>query len=127
MKNILSGIDIVSNDRINLLINRSPETVKEVFSPIEIEYCNKKKYPEQSYGARFAVKEALMKATNSDILEYELNKIEIINKENRKPFLNIKIDKLNNKIKELLEKDNFTINISLSHEKDYSVAQVIIF
>lgn len=124
---ILSGIDIVNNKRIKKLIERSPETIKEMFSQIEIDYCNKKKYPEQSFGVRFAVKEALIKATNSDILEFELNQIETINTENRKPILKINNEKLNNRIRKLLDKDDFKINISLSHEKEYSIAQIIIY
>ena len=55
------------------------------------------------------------------------NKIETINTENRKPVLKINIERLNDRIKELLNKDEYKINISLSHEKEYSIAQVIIY
>lgn len=124
---ILSGIDIVNNHRIKKLITRSPHTINEIFSKKEIEYCQKRKFPEQSFGARFAVKEALLKASDSDILEYDLSKIEIINTDSRKPILIIHIDRLNEKIKKLLNKEIFKINISLSHERDFSIAQVIIY
>ncbi len=124
---ILSGIDIVNNHRIKKLITRSPHTINEIFSKREIEYCQKRKFPEQSFGARFAVKEALLKASDSDILEYDLSKIEIINTDSRKPILIIHIDRLNEKIKKLLNKEIFKINISLSHERDFSIAQVIIY
>lgn len=127
MLKILSGIDIVNNSRIKRLIERLPNAVNDIFSDKEIEYCNKKKHFEQSFGARFAVKEAILKATDSHIFAYKLYEIETINLESGKPVVNIISNKLLDKIKVLLNKEDFTINVSMSHEKDFSIAQVIIY
>ena len=127
MLKILSGVDIVNNSRIKRLIERSPQAVNDIFSKNEIQYCNKKKHFEQSYGARFAVKEAILKATDSHIFAYKLYEIETINLDSGKPVVNIISKKLLEKIKALLNKEDITINVSLSHEKDYSIAQVIIY
>lgn len=124
---ILSGIDIVNNNRIKRLISRSPNALEDIFSKKEIEYCSKKKYSEQNYGARFAVKEALIKATNSHLFDYELNDIETVNLESGMPVVNIISNKLNQKIRSLLNKDDYKINVSISHEKEYSIAQIIIY
>lgn len=124
---ILSGIDLVNNLRIKKLIDKKSPVIYEIFSEKEIEYCMKKKNYENSFGIRFAVKEAIIKATDSDILEYELNKIETINTESGKPEVKINIDRLNNKIRSLLGKKDFTINITVSHEDNYSVASVLIY
>ena len=124
---ILSGIDIVNNQRIKRLIERSPQALNDIFSKKEIEYCEKKRFCEQCFGARFAVKEAIIKATDSHIFDYKLYDIETINLNSGKPKLNIYSEKLNNKIKKLLNKNEFEINVSLSHEKDFSIAQVIIY
>lgn len=124
---ILSGIDIVKNQRIKKLIERSPKALEDIFSKKEIEHCMKKKFFEQSLGARFAVKEAILKATDSHIFEFKLSDIETINSTTGKPKINLYCDKLDLKIKKILNKDNYTINISMSHEKEYSVAQVIIY
>jgi holo-[acyl-carrier protein] synthase len=124
---ILSGIDIVRNDRIKRLMERSPKVIEEMFSAAEIEYCSKKRFPEQSFGARFAVKEALMKATNSDILEFELCQIEVLNSRSGEPSVKINNIRLKNKIIKMLKKKKFIINVSLSHEKDFSIAHIIIY
>ncbi len=124
---ILTGIDLVNNLRIKKMIDKKSPVIKEIFSEKEIEYCMKKKYYENSFGIRFAVKEAIIKATDSDILEYELNKIETINTESGKPEVRINIDRLNDKIKKILGKEDFTINITVSHEDNYSVASVLIY
>ena len=124
---ILSGIDIVKNQRIKKLIERSPKSLNDIFSKKEIDHCMKKKFYEQSLGARFAVKEAVLKATDSHIFEFKLSDIETVNSKTGKPKINIYSDKLDLKIKNILKKDNYTINISMSHEKEYSVAQVIIY
>ncbi len=124
---ILTGIDLVNNLRIKKMIDKKSPVIQEIFSEKEIEYCMKKKHYENSFGIRFAVKEAIIKATDSDILEYELNKIETINTESGKPEVRINIDRLNDKIKKILGKEDFTINITVSHEDNYSVASVLIY
>ncbi len=124
---ILSGIDIVKNQRIKKLVERSPKALDEIFSKKEIEHCMKKKFFEQSLGARFAVKEAILKATDSHIFEFKLSDIETINSTTGKPNINLYSEKLDLKIKKILNKDNYTINVTMSHEKEFSVAQVIIY
>lgn len=126
-KNILSGIDIVKNERIKRLVERSPHAVNNIFSKNEIEHCMKKKFYEQSLGARFAVKEAILKATDSHIFEFKLSDIEIINSKTGKPKININSSVLDLKIKKILNKDEYIINVSMSHEKEFSIAQVIIY
>jgi holo-[acyl-carrier-protein] synthase len=86
----------------------------------------KKKFMEQSFGVRFAAKEALLKAIGAGIFDYELNSVEVRNMENGKPVLCINNEEIIKKIKNLLNKDEFHIDISVSHEKEYSIAHVII-
>lgn len=125
--NILNGIDIVNNKRIKKILDKSSENLKDIFSKKEIEYCFSKKNPTQSLAVRFAAKEAIIKAVDSYILEYDLNKIEVINTETGKPQIQIHCSKLKEKIKKLLKKNNYSINLTLSHEKEFSVAHVLIY
>lgn len=125
--NILTGIDIVNNSRIKKLLERNPDAVKDIFSPLEIEYCSKRRFCEQSYGARFAVKEAIIKALDLGILSVELPKIEMVNTESGKPIINIYSDKVKQNIYAALGKERYTIKVSVTHEKEYSVASVIIY
>ena len=80
----------------------------------------KKKFYEQSLGARFAVKEAILKATDSHIFEFKLSDIETINSKTGKPSINIFCNKLDLKIKNALknlEKKYFWINNGYSCSK----------
>lgn len=124
---ILSGIDIVSNLRMKKLIERSPDALKDIFSPLEIRYCKGKHAAYQSFSARFAVKEALIKAIDGDLLAYDLWKIETVNTETGKPELHIHCERIKEKIRDLLGTDLYSVQVTISHEKEYSVAQVLIY
>jgi holo-[acyl-carrier protein] synthase len=57
------GIDIIEVDRIRRAIDRWGERfLGRVYTPGEIRYCQARSRPELSFAARFAVKEAAMKA-----------------------------------------------------------------
>ncbi len=115
------GIDIIEVARIQKSIEGHPEFVNRVFSQKEIEYCESKnnmKY--QHYAARFAGKEAVFKAM-SELLEnkYDLEwkNIEILNDKNGKPQVNFVGIEIN---------PDMQIDVSLSHLKDYAVANCVI-
>jgi holo-[acyl-carrier protein] synthase len=57
------GIDIAEVNRIREAIERHGEAfLKRVYTPSEIAYCKKHRDPYERYAARFAAKEAAMKA-----------------------------------------------------------------
>lgn len=118
---IKTGIDIIEVKRIKDAIESSNGVfTNKIFTLKEIEYCNSKKVNKyQHFAARFAAKEATIKAL-SDLLEnkYEINwkEIEIINKENGKPEIFI-----HKNIKSIE-----SIDISISHLKEYAIASVTI-
>jgi holo-[acyl-carrier protein] synthase len=57
------GIDIAEVNRIREAIERHGEAfLKRVYTPAEIAYCKKHRDPFERYAARFAAKEAAMKA-----------------------------------------------------------------
>lgn len=124
---ILNGIDIVDNNRFTKLIRKNNNSLKNFFSEKEISYCLSKKNPEESFGSRFAAKEAIIKAINSHILEFDLTKIEVLNEDSGKPLVFINCEILKDKIKNALNKENFVVNLTLSHEKRYSIAHVLIY
>ena len=119
---VLTGTDIIEINRIKESIESLGETFKnKIYTEKEIEYCESKKAQKyQHYAARFAAKEAVFKAV-SPLLQnkYDIGwkDIEILNDENGRPFVNI----LNKNIK-CIE----NIDISMSHCKEYAVANVII-
>jgi len=93
----------------------------KVFTANELEYCYKKYSPYLSLAVRFAAKEAFIKAMGSGS-SLSLRDIEVINTRSGKPTINV-----NKKLEDLF--DNHRImnaHLSLSHERDYGVACVIL-
>lgn len=108
------GVDIVSNERIkNVFKKHGNRFLEKAFTKREIEYCLKQKNYIQHIAARFAAKEAVIKALNKPKGIW-LKDIEISNNENGTP--EVKISKLNGK----------RFLLSLSHEKTYSIAFAIL-
>ena len=114
---ILCGTDIIEIERIKKAISEHGDNfLDEIYTKKEIEYCNSKnnaKY--QHFAARFAAKEAIFKAISSLVEnKYKLSwkNAEIINDKNGKP--NIKLIGINI--------ENISIDISISHCKEYAVA-----
>ena len=57
------GHDIIEIARVKAELAKDGDSFKsEIFTPLEIAYCDQKHYPERHYAARFAAKEALYKA-----------------------------------------------------------------
>lgn len=114
------GTDIVDIERIEKVIARSKNFVSKVYTEKEILYCEaKNKVKFQSYAGKFAGKEAVSKALGTGVSGFSLKDIEIINNENGKPIV-VLSDLLKEKLKDL------KIEISISHEKKYAIAFVLI-
>lgn len=119
---ILTGTDIIEISRIKNSIEELGDSFKSrIYTENEIKYCeNRKDAKYQHYAARFAAKEAVFKAISS-LLDNKYSilwkDIEVLNEENGKPQINILTNILDEKI------DN--IDISISHCKEYAVANVV--
>lgn len=119
---ILTGIDIIEVDRIQEAIERQGDKFLErIYTPREIEYCNNTgKMQYQHYAVRFAAKEAIYKAIATKLPEETgdiWTKIEIQNNEKGKPIANLDMLNLQN-----VE----SMDLSLSHLKEYAVANFVI-
>ncbi len=116
------GTDIIEISRIkNSIENTEGAFLNKVYTENEIKYCESKKMQKyQHYAARFAAKEAVFKAI-SNLLEdkYSISwkDIEVLNNEQGRPYVNVNI--INNK-------EISNIDISLSHCKEYAVANAIV-
>ena len=120
---ILTGIDIIEINRIKESIENIGEDFKnKIFTEKEIAYCESKKNAKyQHYAGKFASKEAIFKAVSS-LLENKFDigwkDAEILNDENGKPQITFKNEKINSQIN--------SIDISISHCRDYAIANVVI-
>jgi len=117
------GTDIVDVHRIQRLLDGNSRFIERVFTAAEIGYCNTRANPAQSYAARFAAKEALMKAlgTGWDGVINWLD-IEVRMDQLGKPLLQI-----HGATKTRLEALGCDrIHLSLAHEKDHALAMVVL-
>ena len=124
--NILGiGVDIVKNKRIASLINNK-KFISRTFGKNEIKFLKKKSNKTNFFSKRFAAKEALAKSIGTGFRKnLNLKDIEIVNNKLGKPFYNNskKIDTL---IKKRFKIKNYNLFLSISDEKDYSIAFAII-
>ncbi len=119
---ICCGTDIIEIKRIQESIEdekTGKAFIERVYTKKEIEYCESKKWQKyQHYAARFAAKEAAFKAISEQIEDkYDITwkDIEVVNNEQGRPQLNLIGIDLSN-----IE----NIDLSISHCKEYAVANV---
>jgi len=118
-----TGIDIIEVERIAVRVGRDNGFKELVFSKDEISYCDAKANPFEHYAARFAAKEAFLKALGRGWDSgLHWNEIEIANESNGKPVLRIK-----GMTEKMLEATGIrVIHVSLSHLKSMATAIVIL-
>lgn len=119
--NVTCGTDIIEIERIKKLIDDAPgDALNKIYTKNEQEYCESKKgIKYQHYAVRFAAKEAIFKAISNKLdnkFEISWNDVEILNDENGRPEVNF----ISKKVKDIK-----SIEISLSHCKEFAVANVV--
>ena len=120
---IKCGTDIIEISRIKKSIDDlGNKFINKIFTQDEIAYCESKKIQKyQHYAARFAAKEAIFKAISESVEDkYSIDwkDFEVTCDENGKPHVNIIAD---------IKKDDIeSMDISLSHCKEYAIANVVI-
>ncbi len=122
-----TGIDIVENYRLKeILLKKKSNFKKKIFTINEVAYCEKKSNSISCYSKRFAAKEAFVKALGIGFRKnINFKDIEVVNNTYGKPYISIN-KKIANKIKTLFKVKKFNILLSISDEKKYSIASVII-
>ena len=118
------GIDIIEVYRIRETISRTPRFLERVFTVSEREYCEAKgAAAAQSYAARFAAKEAFLKALKTGWRgKITWHDIEVLSGEMGVPTLEI-----NGEAQTIMGNLGANrIHLSLSHTTEHAVAQVIL-
>jgi len=115
------GTDIIEIERLrDAYERRSDALLDKLFTKIEIEYCQKFKDPMPHFAARFAAKEAIVKAFGYGFgKEISFQDIEIINNSKGKPQV-ILSDKLLKRFRDP------KIHLSISHSEANAIAFCII-
>ena len=118
------GIDIIDIRRIKRVINKYGNRFKKkCFHEHEIIKSEARFNSIESYAKRYAAKEACAKALGTGLARGVFWKdIEVRNNKYGKPYII-----LHNNAKKFIKKSNDKIVLSLTDEKDFAIANVIIF
>ena len=115
------GCDIIEIERIGRAIKRE-SFIQRVFTAKEAAYCQSRgQQAAASFAARFAAKEAVLKALGTGLREGSLQEIAVANDALGKPLVQLS-GHFAMLAKQLGVKN---IQISLSHSRDFAVAYVI--
>jgi holo-[acyl-carrier protein] synthase len=119
-----SGVDIVEIFRMRDAIDKWGDSfLKKIFTDKEIEYSNSKRFSCQHFAARFAAKEAVVKAFGQPKkFPIRWTEIEVLNDDEGKPAIRFHNDALRLKKKKRIG----DVILSMSHSKNYAVANVIL-
>ena len=117
------GNDIIEIERIEKAISKEGFKDK-IYTQRELENIKKRGNRAETYAGVFSAKEAISKAIGTGVREFSLTDLEILNDDLGKPYVVVS-EKLDKIIKS--KKDDYQIEISISHSKKYATAMAIIF
>lgn len=119
-----TGVDIVNVGRIRESVERNGERfLGKLFLPAETEYCFSGAREYEHLAARFAAKEAFLKALGTGASqEAGFREIEVTRDERGRPGI-----RLHGRAAAFAaEKGVLRMHLSISHEKEFAIAQVVL-
>ena len=116
------GNDIIEIERIEKAISKEGFKNK-VYTQRELENIEKRGNRTETYAGIFSAKEAISKAIGTGVREFSLTDLEILNDDLGKPY-GVVSEKLDKIIKD--KKEDYQIEISISHSKKYATAVAIV-
>jgi holo-[acyl-carrier protein] synthase len=118
------GIDIVSVRRMREAIERQGSRfLDRIFTEAEQKYCNLKRNKFENYAARFAAKEAVIKAKRGGRGRYAFRDIEVVRGLRGAPVISIKPQAR----KKLGISQAAQFELTIAHEREFAVAAVVLF
>ena len=116
------GNDIIEIERIEKAILKEGFKNK-VYTERELENIEKRGNRMETYAGIFSAKEAISKAIGTGVREFSLIDLEILNDDLGKPYVVVS-EKLDKILK--TKKEDYQIEISISHSRKYATAMAII-
>lgn len=119
-----AGVDIVEVYRMRDAIKKWGDNfLSKIFTKREIKYSNSRRFSPQHFAARFAAKEAAIKAFGEPKkFPVRWTDMEVMNDKEGKPLLELHGSAMKLKKIKKIEK----IILSMSHSKNYAIANVIL-
>ena len=125
MKILGIGVDVIQNKRIKSLINNKT-FINRMFGKNELKFSKKILNKTNYFAKRFAAKEAFAKSLGTGFRNsLNFKDIEILNDKMGKPFY-FKTKKIEQMIKKKFNIKKFNLFLSITDEKDYSIAFTIL-
>lgn len=123
---VRSGVDLVHVPALAQKLARSPQLREELFSIEELAYCDGRPNSVQHLAARFAAKEALVKAFGLDALGLNLSQLSIAHDANARPLFRLDCPLFRAQATAAADGATFDVDVSLSHDGDYAIAFVVV-
>ena len=125
MKTLGIGVDIINNKRIRTLISNK-SFINRIFGKSEIKLSKKITNKTNYFAKRFAAKESLAKSLGTGFRNnLSFKDIEILNDKKGKTYY-FKTKKIDNIINKKFKVKKYDLFLSISDEKNYSVAFTIL-
>ncbi len=122
---LYQGVDLVEIDRLRTAYDRQEAFGKDIFTDAELDYCNSRPDPYQHLAARFAAKEACLKAFGVGMGGFgatgRFREIEVESRPSGKPelLLHGSMKKMGKRLKIR------QTSVSITHSENYAVATVM--
>ncbi len=119
-----TGIDIVEIDRFKETVKKYGNSfLKKIFTSNEISYSKKRRFQDQHFAARFATKEAVLKAfgDNPGTIK-KWTDIEVLNDKNGKPVISFHGSAERLRKRKKVSK----VIVSMAHSRNHAIANAIL-
>lgn len=83
------GVDLCEVPRMRASLQRTPTLADRLFTPGERAYCERRPDPAERYAARFAAKEAVLKAMGLGLGACRWHDIEVVRADSGRPALRL--------------------------------------
>jgi holo-[acyl-carrier protein] synthase len=116
------GVDVVGVKRLEALVHDDERRQQELFTPRELAYCHGKRRCYEHMAARFAAKEAVLKAFGTGISQrMRWTEVEVVNEQNGRPRI-----RLDGAVASFARDHGLTqLDVSLSHTEGLAIAQAV--
>jgi len=118
------GIDIVSVRRMKQAIERQGKRfLNRIFTQNEQKYCERKRNKYENYAARFAAKEAVIKAKKGGPGRFAFSDIEVTRSLNGAPAIHLSQQAR----KKLRISPKAKFELTIAHEREFAIATVVLY
>jgi holo-[acyl-carrier protein] synthase len=111
------GIDLLEVDRLELSLERRPRLAARLFTQAELDYAGSRRRPGSHLAARFAAKEAAVKALGEPVA---IREIEVVGGDRQPPRL-----RLHGAAESAARRQGVELRVSLTHSRSSAAAVVV--